>query len=177
MANSRRFSGTATVYGNPVFVDTSDGTGFVEVLDRMASFLDSFAKWGSSDPSQEESDIRQDARLAAVEGIMAYDPDKKAQLSTFLHTYVRRRMIDARRKRRVPQVSGTPEAAVAKGLEPEDRLFLVRVAESWDPRWRRIMFRVFVLQDRIRDVARAERMSPWGLTRAIRRKIREARLL
>lgn len=175
MPQAAAFSGTVMMYGKPIFVDTSDGTGFVEILDSMKPFLDSFSRWGGRDPSQDECDMRQDARLAAIEGVMSYRKETGTQLSTFLHTHVRNRMVDASRKRRLSQIpldDASPDAMISRTLSPEDRVLLMRVLESWDARWRKVMFRAFVLQDKIKDIARDERMSPWSLTRAIRRKIR-----
>ena len=83
-------------------------------------------------------------------------------------------MIDARRKRRVLQVPlcEAAEALASHDMCPEDRIDLMRMIDSWDPRWKRIMFRIYVRRDKIRDVASDEKMSPWGLTRAIRKKIK-----
>lgn len=169
-----RFTGTVMVYGKPVFVDASDGTGFIDILDRMSMFLNGFGRWSGADPSMDAGDLQQDARVAAIEGILDYRHDRNVQMSTFLHRYVRNRMVDARRKRRVLQVPlcEAAEAVAAHDMDPEARIDLMRMIERWDPRWRRIMFRIYVRRDKIRDVAADEGMSPWGLTRAVRRKIR-----
>jgi len=171
-----RFAGTVMVYGKPIFIDTSDGTGFIEILDRMSIFLNGFGKWSCTDPSIDSGDLQQDARVAALEGILDYRHDRSVQLSTFLHRYVKNRMVDASRKRRILQVPlcEAAEAIVSHELDPEDRIDLMRMIENWNVRWKRIMFRIYIRRDKIRDVAADEEMSPWGLTRAIRRKIKSS---
>jgi len=178
MASREYFAGKVMVYGDEVFINTRDGTGFVEVLEMMSGFLDKFSRRRShEDTSVEDCDIRQDARLAAIEGILAYRPRDGARLSTFLHGHVRNRMIDSGRKRRVqciPFEEGA-DALLTRGIAPEDRIAVMRVVESWSPRWRRIMFRILVKQDRVKDVAMDEGMSAWGLTRAAKKRIERAR--
>jgi DNA-directed RNA polymerase specialized sigma24 family protein len=163
------FAGCALVYGNPVYVDTVSGIGTAEVLEKMAAFLDGFARWRHTDPMFGTADMRQEAYAAALEGMRVYRHGHSAQLSTFLHLYVRNRMIDIRRGRQMIRVD-LSDIPIPQTIDPEDAMDLVRGIEALGERWGRIARRIFVEGERIGDVARDEQMSPWGLTRALRKR-------
>jgi DNA-directed RNA polymerase specialized sigma24 family protein len=170
----RPFAGQVMVYGLPVHLDMSDGTGVEEILGRMSQFLDGFARWHRSDPAIEGTDMRQEAYAAALEGMCAYNADCRAQLSTFLHCHVRNRMMDLCRRARnchAEPCIAFPSHKV--GLE--EVIDLDRELGSMDGRWSRIMKRIFVEEERIGDVAKDESMSPWGLTRALNRRLASTR--
>jgi len=168
----RSFIGLALVYGAPVYLDTVSGTGVAEVLDRMSKFLDGFSRWRHADPAFDKADMRQEAYVAALEGMRAYREGSSAQLSTFLHRHVRNRMIDL--KRRAPlqrQTVDVAELAAPQRIGLEEEIDLARELDRLGERWSRIMRRIFVDGDQIGDVAHDENMAPWSLTRALNKRL------
>jgi DNA-directed RNA polymerase specialized sigma24 family protein len=164
------FVGCALVYGRPVQVDTASGIGVAEVLERMSVFLDGFAHWRHTDPMFGSSDMRQEAYAAAIEGIREYRSGSQAQLSTFLHMRVRNRMIDIRRGRRLPYVE-LRDIPVPQIIGTEEAIDIAKAIGELGDRWGHIARRILVEGESVGDVARAERMSPWGLTRALRKRL------
>lgn len=169
---SRSFVGLALVYGAPVYLDTASGAGVAEVLRRMSRFLDGFSRWRHADPAFEKSDMRQEAYTAALEGMRTYRQDCSAQLSTFLHRHVLNRMINIRRRLPLPrQTADLSELAGPIRIGPEEAIDLERAMESLGERWARIMRRILVDGEQIGDVAHDEHMSPWGLTKALNKRL------
>lgn len=166
----RPFAGRVLVYGHPVHVDIASGLGVAEVLERMSVFLDGFARWRHTDPMFGTADMRQEAYIAAMEGMRAYRAGCSTQLSTFLHLFVRNRMLDIRRGHRRMFVD-LPDIPATQVMGPEDAIDLAKAIGDLGERWGRIARRIFVEGERIGDVARDERMSPWGLTRALRKRM------
>lgn len=166
---SRPFVGSALVYGLPIYVDTVSGAGVADVLGRMSKFLDGFSRWRHSDPMLGKADMRQEAYAAALEGMRSYRHGC-AQLSTFLHRHVLNRMIDLRRGNRCVHVE-MPDMPAPQGMGPEEAMDLAKEMGRLGARWERIMRRIFVEGEHIIDVAKDENMSPWGLTRRLKREI------
>lgn len=167
---ARFFVGHALVYGRRVCVDTASGVGIADVLERMSAFLDGFARWRHTDPMFGTADMRQEAYAAAIEGMRAYRTGYSAQLSTFLHMYVRNRMIDIRRGRQ-PIHTELPDIPVPQTMSPEEVIDLANAIGDLGERWERIARRLLIEGERVGDVAREEQMSPWGLTRALRKRM------
>jgi hypothetical protein len=168
----RSFVGLALVYGSPVYLDTTNGAGVAEVLKKMSRFLDGFSYWRHTDCVFGNTDMQQEAYIAALEGMRFYKEGSTAQLSTFLHKHVLNRMIDI--KRRVPptcQVEDITCVAAPQQIGPEEKIDLKREIDYLGKRWGRIMCRIFVDGEQIGDVAYDEHMSPWGLTRALKKRL------
>jgi len=165
----RSFVGLVRVYGLPVYLDTISGTGVAEVLEKMSKFLDGFSRWRHADSAIDKTDMRQEAYVAALEGMRSYRDDCSTQLSTFLHQHVRHRMIDLKRRVTLPCqiVDITEIVAPIQKMSPEERVDLESAMECIGKRWRHIIHRRYVDGDQIGDIARDEKMSPWGLTRAL----------
>jgi RNA polymerase sigma factor (sigma-70 family) len=167
------FCGTVLVYGSPVYINTATGQGVGEVLHRMSGFIEAFGGWGVRDGAVERDDLRQEAYAATLEGMRAYDPSRKTQLSTFLQRHVRNRMVDVCRRSRP---SERFEGDVPAGPDRvEDRMDARRALARWGERWGRIMVSIFVEGRSISEVAEHEGMTPWGLSRAIKRRVEAIR--
>jgi len=174
--NDRPFVGLAMVYGVPIYVDTVGGIGVGRVLEMMSKFLEGFSNWRRFDPAFEKIDMHQEAYAAALEGMRAYRSDFHTQLSTFLHRHVRNRMIDiGRRGFLLRQEADITDIACGVGIGIEEGIDLAREIGNLDERWGRIMRKIFVDGEKIGEVAHSENMSPWGLTRVLRKRLVEAR--
>lgn len=168
---TRPFVGLALVYGLPVYLDMSSGVGISEVLGRMSGFLDGFLRWKRIDPAVDKADVRQEAYAAAIEGMYSYRHDCETQLSTFLHRHVLNRMIDFRRRARPSFRADSTELAAPRRIGPEEKIDLGREMDNLGERWGNIMRRILVEGEHIGDVAKDESMSPWGLTRALNKRL------
>lgn len=167
--NNRIFAGTVLVYGCSIYVDTSTGQGVGEVLKRMAGFLNRFGGWYTGDGALAPEDLRQEAYAATLEGLRAYDPSRKAQLSTFLQRHVRNRMLDVcRRARCLERLEQEPAET---DFDPENRIDLQRALTRWEERWQRIIFGIVIEGRSMAETAETEDMTPWGLSRAIKRRL------
>lgn len=174
----KKFSGTVFVKNEKVFIDTSNGTGFHKVLELMephiymlTNFGLSLCYWSTAE------DIRQDVCVLILEGMIKYNPDKGASLSTFLYQFVKNRLIDVSRKN--DPLKGRCNYELQdicyNPINPVDKIDLIRRIQDWNEKWRRIMFRLYINNDKKSDVAKDEQMTPWGLTRAVRKKLEKAR--
>jgi RNA polymerase sigma factor (sigma-70 family) len=164
------FSGTVMVYGKPVYLDLATGQGVDEILSRMSGFIEAFGRWSTQDGALEESDLRQEAYAAAMEGMRSYDPSRRAQLSTFLQSHIRNRMIDVcRRVRPVLLWERGTTGMLEEGID------IRRALRRWGERWSRIMTGMFVEGRTVSEMAEREGLTPWGLSRALRRRLELAR--
>jgi len=172
------FSGHVVVYGEEVYVNTSTGSGFTKIFELMKCFINKLA-FKYSNILGGIDDAKQEVCLSIFEGILKYDPDREASLSTFLNTFVPNRMVDKVRKAglrgRTQLLVVVDDASFGFEEDPICRMELERRTEHWDDKWKTIMVRLFVSGEKISDVAADEGMTPWGLTRAVRRKLSEAR--
>ena len=173
--SSKQFSGTVVVYGKEIFINTSNGEGFSNIFNEMKSFIDKLSyKYSNGLGGFDEA--RQEIYISIFEGILKYKPEMKASFSTFLNVFVMHRMMDKVRKMKsVCKYDVMNFHEEVQDIDPCDKIELEQRLEGWDGRWKNIIFRLFVFGDKVSDVAREEGMSPWGLTRAIRRKFNEAR--
>jgi DNA-directed RNA polymerase specialized sigma24 family protein len=173
-----KFSGHVVVNGNKLYVNTSTGAGFKEMFEIMGGTITKIAKMAYIPFWHDNVDeARQDVCLAILEGILKYESDKDAALSTFLYTYAKNKMIDMKKKRRVLlYYTDTIDDNNEIYYDLEMRLDLAQRTKSWDSKWKNIILRLFVSGDKVADVAADENMTPWGLSRAVKRKLKEARI-
>ena len=175
----RQFAGNVIVHDEEIYIDTSNGTGFREVFKAMEPHINVLVHHNWSYGIWNVEDAKQDISLAMLEAIVKYNPNRGASLSTFLYTVGRNRVNDLFRKR----IRGQTEymcyiddsSFMAHIYDPDIKIELLQRIKSWDDKWKHIMFRIFVKGDQISDVAADEDFTPWGLTRAVRRKLKEAR--
>ena len=163
----------AKVYDYDVDIDLINGSGFSEVLQIMSNFLNSFSKWAKDDSFIDDVDLKQEAYLAAIEGILQFNPDNNTKLSTFIHRFVKNKIINIDKKKYVK---------VEKNIEPiskmfslEDKILLNKLTENWSQKDKRIVFRIVIKEDKIRNIAKDENMTPWGLTRRFVRIMKAAK--
>lgn len=163
--SKRKF--VARVFNKNIYVDTENGTGFHEVLEEMKGVMKKLAYKSSA----QFEDFYQDLCVAMLEGILSYDPYKNTALSTFLYQVGYYKLLDTY-KHTTPIIAHVPLCC-----EPDqmNKVEVMQCTQNWDDRWKRIMFRLFVEGEQINKVAQEEDITPWGLTRAVRRKLLEAR--
>jgi len=98
---STGFSGTIALYDSEVYVDTRDGTGYKEVIEKLQPLIHKLASRYHFNGNSIE-DTRHDVIVHILEGIPKYNPDRNTKLSTFLEMRVNRRLInDIRNKSRI----------------------------------------------------------------------------
>jgi DNA-directed RNA polymerase specialized sigma24 family protein len=161
----------ARIFNKNIYVDTGDGTGFHEVLEEMKGTM---CKLASRSPIQFE-DFYQDLCVAMLEGILVYNPSKNTSLSTFLYKICYYKLIDAYKRKNVPTALDFDVERATCCTSDQEKIEVMQCTQNWDDRWKRIMFRLFVEGEQINNVAQGENITPWGLTRAVRRKLLEAR--
>lgn len=87
-----KFIGKAFVYDDEVFVDTTTGKGYDQVIEKMKEYVN----WYSGKVNLlgfDKDDIKQLIVVYLLDGIRRYDPNYKIKLSTFLCVHVKNRMI------------------------------------------------------------------------------------
>lgn len=176
-----KFSGVVKVLDKEIYIDTSDGTGFFEIFEAMSGIICNRSNYGVMLYATSFDDAKQDVCMFMLEGILKYKVVENSSLSTFLYTFVTNKIIDCNRNKRV---RGRTEYVCfyddawpieATKSDPIENIDLLERTKGLDNRWKNIMFRIFVLGENINIVAEDENMSAWGLTRALRRKLDEAR--
>lgn len=173
--NKRRFSGDAIVHGEMLYVNTITGEGFNKIFALMDNSINYVARKYMHNFDSFE-DTQQEIYIIVLEGAANYDPSKGASLSTFLLRHIKNRMIDKFRKKRVYiQLADSVEEELSLDINLNNKIDLIKRSSCWDDKWKNVMIRIFVNEDKIQDVAQDVGMSPWGLTRAIRRKLEVAR--
>ena len=180
-SKKKKFSGVVSIGSQKVFINTTDGTGFYKTFQLMEPAVRSLSHFGlSCCPWSTYDDMKQDIYLLIIEGIPKYNPDKGASLPTFLCRFIKNKILDRSRDRdpirgrfRHLVVYDDTHGIYYDPLHLEDKIDLMKKIECLDNKWRCIIFRLFIINDRIADVANDEQMTPWGLTRAVRKKIAE----
>lgn len=79
--------------GDFVYVDTETGEG----VDKICSLLQRFVSYQSSKvkfPSSTPEDVAQDLYVLALEAMPSYNPDKNANILTFLQSHIKKRLIN-----------------------------------------------------------------------------------
>ena len=91
-SSKKAYSCYVDMYDEKIFIDTVTKQGYKRVLERIDPLL---CKWSSKTylPGYSYDDIKQELSVIIVEGINAFDPNKKVKLSTFLHTHLRNKLI------------------------------------------------------------------------------------
>ena len=91
-AEEKSFKGYADLYDENMYIDTATGRGLDRALRKIDPLLCKMAsKTYMSGYSFD--DIKQELVIVAIDGIRAYNPDKKVKLSTFLHVHLRNKLI------------------------------------------------------------------------------------
>ena len=174
-SGKKLFSGTAVVNGQEVHINAADGTGFKRVFELMRDMICILAKRRHAKFTHRSfEDAYQDVCVAVLEGIVKYQPDRHASLSTFLYLFVESRTKDSFRKSSI-EFEEFNDLIPDRFVDPANRIDALRRTEEWDERWKGIMFRLFVNEEDIASVAYDACMTPWGLTRAVRRKLQSVR--
>ena len=171
------FAGNVLVHDKVIYIDTSNGTGFQKVFENLSGTILKLSHFGACNFGSFE-DAKQEICLVMLEGILKYKPDKDASLSTFLYRVGYNRIIDQARKNirgRTRYLMIYDDSWDSIRSDPDFKIELGQRTKNWDDKWKRLMFRIYVKGDAISDVAKDEEFTPWGLTRAIRRKLKEAR--
>ena len=167
-----RFSGFVIVNNKEIYIDTYDGKGFPEIFDNMKGIIINLTKFGKTIVDKMDfEDVYQEVCLFILEGILKYKADKNAALSTFLYIYVKNNLIDLSREKKECFQYSSENIYNSKVLVNID---LNQRTKMWDNRWKNIIFKIFVKGESINDIAIREGMTGWGLSRAIRRKFKEA---
>jgi RNA polymerase sigma factor (sigma-70 family) len=88
------FSGTVDIGKNrTLFVDTATGEGVEEICKLLKKFV-YFQTGKTSFPSYSSEDVAQEVYALAIEAIPKYNPNKNANILTFLHNHVKNRIIN-----------------------------------------------------------------------------------
>jgi RNA polymerase sigma factor (sigma-70 family) len=112
------YSGYVEMYDEKVYIDMATKKGYARVLERIDPLL---CKWSSRTylPGYAYEDIKQELSIIIVEGINAYDPEKKVKLSTFLHTHLRNKLIS--KIKSVNKLSNDACSLKGPSLEEDDK--------------------------------------------------------
>lgn len=169
--SKKKFSGFVVVLDKKIFVNMSSGKGFYEIIKTMEPYTNKLVRFGSSTcPYTNQEDIKQNIYMFIIEGLFKYNPQKGASLSTFLYGYVKNKLIDYARKKDQLKIYDYEELYFSN---IENKIDIIKKVENLDDKWKDIIFRIFINGDKIYEVSKDINMTPWGLTRAIRRKILE----
>jgi DNA-directed RNA polymerase specialized sigma subunit len=86
------YSGYVEMYEEKIYIDMKTKQGYARVLERIDPLL---CKWSSRTylPGYTYEDIKQELSIIIVEGVNAYNHNKKVKLSTFLHTHLKNKLI------------------------------------------------------------------------------------
>lgn len=168
-----KLTGNMMINGKSVYINISTGEGFDEAFRLMEGTIHKLAlkSWVVFESVE---DAKQEVCLLMLEGMLHYDKSRGAALSTFLYQYAYNRIVDRIRSvnRRGTLYNLSPGYAndtVEAKIELEQR------TNGWTNDWKELMCRLFVDEDLIKNVADDLQMSPWGLTRLVRRKLEAAR--
>jgi len=88
----KSYSGVVRMYNEEIYVDTISGEGYGAVLKKIDPLLCKMAS-RTHMPGFRFEDIKQELVILAIEGIKAFDPEKKVKLSTFLHIHLRNKLV------------------------------------------------------------------------------------
>lgn len=162
-----------SVFGKKVFINMDNGDGFYKVFEYMHPSIIKLSKFFCSINNIEYFDAYQEICVFMLEGLLKYDLNKSS-LSSFLYLYSYNKIIDASRKKDISYEN-------YNDFIIEDKIFnkvgVLEYTKKWDNRWKKIMYRVFIKEDFISAVARDENITSWGLTKAIKKKLKEAKNL
>ncbi len=80
------------VYDEEFYVDTYSGEGFDKVLKKMEPHINKCAS-RKFIPNYSFQDLKSEIYIMALDGILAFDPDRNVKLSTFLQTHLHNKII------------------------------------------------------------------------------------
>lgn len=178
--NKSNFSGPVTVYNKSIFINIDSGEGFHKVFKHMKGAIHHFTKIGIKIYKNVSfEDVRQEICLFMLEGIVKYNPEKNTALSTFLHKYIHNKLIDKiREKKDLTNFLNRVELIDRMNScfdNTINKIDIMARTSVWNNKWKSIIFRVFINGEAISSIAKEENMSSWGLSKAIRKKLKEAK--
>jgi len=88
----KNYEGLVRMYDEEIFISKITKVGYDKVLKRIDPLLCGWASRAYM-PGYSFEDIKQEVSLIAIEGIDAYDPEKKVKLSSFLQTHIKYKVI------------------------------------------------------------------------------------
>jgi DNA-directed RNA polymerase specialized sigma subunit len=167
------------IHNKEVYINIDDGSGFHKIFEIMAGTIKKLSLFNSNINNLEFEDAYQNVCVFILEGILKYSHDKNTALSSFLYTYVRNKIIDFTRNKKSLTRGKTFYICVYDDVwvnhqSTARRIELTQVTDNWDDKWKNIIFRIFVKGESINDVAASEKITRWGLSRAIKRKFKAA---
>lgn len=169
------FAGNVIVCGQEVYINTVTGMGFPRVFELMKGYILKIANLHKFMCKYETfDDLKQEICLYILEGILKYDVSQNASLSTFLYMFICSRLADKNRKHKKNFIQ-LPKELESFDDNPINNIELNKRVEAWDLKWKNIIFRLFVIGEKVNVVASSEGMTPWGLSRAVHRKLEQAR--
>ena len=86
------YEGLVKMYDEQLFISKKTKEGYDKVLAKIDPLLCGWASRAYM-PGYSFEDIKQEVSLIAIEGINAYDPEKKVKLSSFLQTHIKYKVI------------------------------------------------------------------------------------
>lgn len=87
------FSGNVELYNSTVYIDTRDGTGYDDIINKLEHLINNLSlKYHFNGNSF--SDTKHDIIVHVLEGIPKYNPNKDMKLSSFIQMRVDRRLIN-----------------------------------------------------------------------------------
>lgn len=167
----KKFAGFVSVLGEKIYIDVSNGTGFYEVLTLMEPYVNKLLHFGVLICPLNSEDIKQNIYVLIIEGLSKYNPEKGASLSTFLYKYIQNKIIDYSRKKDPLKNPINYDGLYEVNIE--EKLDIMKKIKKLDEKWRVVVFRIFINGDKIAEISKDINMTPWGLTRALRRKLAE----
>lgn len=184
--NKETFKGVVVVCEKNVYINTETGEGFCGMFDAMGGYVNSLASI-ILPITDDMLEAKQEVYLTMLEGLISYNHSFGVPLSTFLYKYTQNKLFDLLRKseNKVLKFSADDFNGTLLILDNifgwnefdyvELKLDFEKRIKVWSPEWQAIMVRLFVDGEKVQDVARDTGMTPWGLTRAVRRKLEKAR--
>ena len=173
------FVGPVNVCDSEIYLNLNTGDGVRDVFVAMEPIIEQLIHFGRNLHSDyPKDDIRQDICVSILEGMLKYDKYNYSKLSTFLFSVVKNKIIDNYRKRKIRRnVSyvGDMWDVLDGHLDPTQKIEVLQRTSSWDDKWKKIAFRVFVREESISSIAKEQGVSSWGLTRMMKKKFDKAR--
>jgi RNA polymerase sigma factor (sigma-70 family) len=89
---AKKYAELVDMYDEKIFVNTETKEGYDKVLKKIDPLL---CKWATKTyiSGYHFNDIKQELSIMIIEGINAFDPDKKVKLSSFLHNHLKNKLI------------------------------------------------------------------------------------
>jgi hypothetical protein len=164
--SDKRFVGTIHISGREFFINVQNGEGIAELLEEMSDIINKTAIitshiYGGID------DAKQELCLTILEAITLYSKTSGMTLPTFLNLHIVNKCNDMRQMYK--EHNSEDIQIYSNAIELEKR------TKCWNEFCKDIMYRVFVDDELITEVAEDVNMTPWGLNIFIRRKLAEAR--